>query len=232
MKVLKVPFDKIKVSGKGFFAEEHKEWVDDNIKLISPGVEFHEIVFDNDEQVRIGWLVMGAINLQADFTAHTEDGMIGKSVEDHPVYCLIYDKNDKLSDFIAETLIEVDITDSQKLLEKYILEKGEFNKNINLDGDDEDVFIIISTKSELVYVQTNDTSIRVAKGEVMVLNRKEDKLTMISKEDGMIHIGAEKSITIGNGKISIDGKEFSPEKIAQDVKKAVSSALSSLSMKL
>ena len=32
--------------------------------------------------------------------------------------------------------------------------------------------------------------------------------------------------------ISIDGKEFSPETIAHDVKKAVSSALSSLSMKL
>ncbi|MHA2170446.1 MAG: hypothetical protein ACXAB7_11185 [Candidatus Kariarchaeaceae archaeon] len=232
MKQLKVPFDKIKVSGKGFFAEEHKEWVDDNIKLTSPGVEFHEVVYDNEEQVRIGWLVMGAINILADFTAHTDDGMIGKSVEDHPEYCLIYDKTRKLGDFITETLIEVDTTNSQKLLEKYILEKGEFNKNINIDDDDEDVFIIISTKSELIYVQTNNTSIRLVNGEVMVLNRKEDKLTMVSKEEGMIHIGAEKSITIGNGKISIDGQEFSPEKIAHEVKKAVSSALSSLSMKL
>jgi hypothetical protein len=229
---LNVPFDKIKLSGKGFFAEEYKEWVDDNIKLISPGVEFHEIVFDNDELVRIGWLVMGSINVLADFTSHTENGMIGKSVADHPVYCLIYDKNEKLGDFISETLMEVDTTDSQKLLEKYIFEKGEFNKNINLQDDDENVFILISTKSELVYVQTNDTSIRVVNGEVMVLNRKEDKLTMVSKEEGMIHIGGEKSITIGNGKISIDGKEFSPEKIAQDIQKAVSSALSSLSMKL
>lgn len=227
---MKLNKENVKLSGKGFFVEENQEWLDDNVKIISLGVEFHEVKSAIDGQQRIGWLVMGGLKIVADFTAHTSKGMVGRSVEDNPVYSLIIDKNNKLGDFIAEELIDVNTERSQKLLNKYFTDDINFRGNISIDDNDfEDAtLVLISTKSELIFVQTPDSSIRVHSDGVMVLNKKEDKITIISKSDGVVHIESDKSIRIGNGKIMIDGKDFSPAKILSKVAFSLSEAIADL----
>ncbi len=226
---MKIKYENIKLTGKGFFAEENQEWLDDNLKIVSPGVEFHEVIYDDiDKQYRIGWLVMGKLCVIADFTTHTEKGMVGRSVEDNLIYSLIYDPKDKLKEYVSEDLQEVSLEKSQKLLKKYFVEGTKLTGNIQLDKEDEDdVLVIISISSHLVFVQNVDASIRVGSSEVMVLSKKEsrDKLTIISQEDGILHIGEDKSISIGGNKIIINGKDFSPEKIVKTVSNALSNAL-------
>ncbi len=206
----------LKLSGKAFISDG--EWLDENVKIESRGVKFFEVLID---ELPIGWIVMGPINLLADFTAHTSKGMQGKSVDDTIEYAFILDMKNKLA---SSELNEYDIDEAQVVLDKYKLDKLEHN--IDLDGKNDDAVIIISTKSKYIFVQTDDSSIRICEGEVMILKRKGvEKLVHLNAKNGVLSIGDDKSIEINNGQIKINGEDFNPEKI-------ISSALDSISKSL
>ncbi|MHA2250120.1 MAG: hypothetical protein ACXAD7_07150 [Candidatus Kariarchaeaceae archaeon] len=227
---MKIRFEDVELSGKGFFAEENQEWLDDNLKLVSHGIEFHEVIHnDNGLDNRIGWIAMGKISLVADFTAHSEDGMIGRSVEDSPEYCFIYDKGNLLGDFVPEVLINIETDKSELLLKKHDWSK--INGDIHLDKGDEGLaLIILSLKSNLVFVQSPKASVRICNDVIMVLNKDEtkDNLTIISKEDGILHFGQNKTVSIGKGSIKINGQEFTPEKILKNVTKSINNVIANL----
>ena len=70
-------FTKMKLSGKGKRVNQPFEWLDDNFKLTTNNSIFHEIIIEEEgEEKRFGWISPNSITIQADFTAHTADGMM------------------------------------------------------------------------------------------------------------------------------------------------------------
>ena len=221
---MKVDMNSITLSGKGFFSE--KEWLDDNIRIITSGVAFHEVVNDDDH---FGWIVMGEFRIDGDFTAHSKNGLQGKSVSDRVEYAFIVDKNYNFGDFIPSELEDFPTEEAEKVLEKYKTTSHKFAGSINIDDKDQDNgLIVVSTKTNYVLVQTEDSSIRVCEGEVMVLQRDEEKLVHVSSKDGKVSIGGDRSIEIKDGTISFNGKMFNPEEMISEAMKSVSKTLGNL----
>ncbi len=223
---MKLDFNNSKVSGKGFKVDS-KTWLDDNLKFIVENTEFHEVV-NGENQERIGWLVPGSIQVVGDFTAHSDKGMQGKSVNDTVNYPLILDAHGYLGDFIPADLEEVDTSMTTQLLEKYKL-KGMHEKNMDIHSDDSDEFLLLmSTESEYFLLQSHKNSIRIYDGEVLVLDRIKDKLVVVANKDGKVNINAGCEISIGDGTIIIDGEEINPSVIIQNVVSNVTRSLGNL----
>lgn len=220
---MKLDINNSKVSGKGFRVDS-KTWVDDNLKFVVENTELHEVV-DGETEDRIGWLIPGSLAIIGDFTAHSDKGMQGKSVSDTVNYPLILDSNAYLGDFIPTDLEEVDTTITTQLLEKYKL-KGGYENKMNIHSDDEDEFILVlSTESEYFLLQSQKNSIRIHDGEILILDRIKEKVTVVANKAGRLYVDADCSISIGNGTIIIDGEEINPAEI---VKNAISDVTRSL----
>lgn len=213
----------LNLSGKGF--QSSSEYLNDNVKIITDGVNFHQVVMGESH---FGWIVMGSMQILADFTAHTKDGMKGRSVDDLLEYALIVDRTELLGDFIGD-LQEMESEDANKVLDKY-KSTSQNNMHVDSDFDNKDGLIIISTKSDYVFVKSEKSTVRIHSGEILVLNSKngKDNLVEISSKDGRISIGGDKSIEINDGRIIIDGKEFNPQIIIEKAMKGVATAFSGM----
>ncbi|MCY3412529.1 MAG: hypothetical protein INQ03_12900 [Candidatus Heimdallarchaeota archaeon] len=218
---MKYKFEDITLSGKGFVSTG--EFLDENMKIKTNGVHFYQVMLGEEP---LGWLVNGEINLLADITAHSKEGMQGRSIDEKLEYALIIDRTKRLGDFVGE-LQELPIEDMLPILEKYKDTKHLGRGNIDVGGnDDDDILVILSTKSDIIFVQSDKDTIMISKGEVLVLNRTKEKLTHVSSKDGIISIGGDKSLQIGHGKIIIDGEEFDPQNVVEKAMKGISKAFS------
>lgn len=228
---MKINVDDIQLSGKGAIVSQ--ELVQDNIKLVTDQTELHELVVpDGEETRRIGWLVPNSFEILADFTAHTEHGMRGKSTHDIVERALILDGDGLLAELVAE-LVDVDTSESEALLDN-MLHDG-LNGQISLDDTDpSEGLIIISPRNEFVFVQSDDSSIRIhADDGVFVLNRGEDrdKLIVIDKKDG-INVVGDKNVSIGPDGLMIDGKPFIIEDIIADITSSIGTSMATLGQTL
>ena len=228
---MKITRENLEFSGKG--AVVSSEFLHDNIKIKAEQTELHELVVVNDDQsTRVGWLVPNSFELLADFTTHSDDGARGKSTHDYVEQAVLFDPHNYLSEFIPETMVDVDTTTSKEILDKMLADDKLFNGEINLDSNDHDHgLVIISPHSNLVFVQTDNSSIRVAAPDgVYVLKRGEgrDKLIIIDHDEG-INIWGDKNISINSGRFIIDGKPLNIQKIINQAMSSVSMGLAGLS---
>ena len=223
---MKLDLNNSKVSGKGFKVDS-KTWFDDNLRILVENTELHEVV-DGETGARVGWLIPGSIKIVGDFTAHSDKGMLGKSVQDIINYPLLLETEGYLGDFIPDDLVEVNTEFTTPLLEKYKL-KGMHDSKMHMDSDREDKFLLVlSTETEYFLLQSNKNSIRIHDGEVLVLDRIKDKLVVVANKDGEVHINDGTTISIKGGSIIIDGKEINPATIVQYVISNVTRSMGNL----
>ncbi|MHA2503077.1 MAG: hypothetical protein ACXAE3_09415 [Candidatus Kariarchaeaceae archaeon] len=226
---MKFNIEDIQLSGKGFISSQ--EFSHENIKLMLDATQFFEVVSGGEEPRRLGWLVPNSFTLLADFMAHTKDGARGESTEDAVEAALVLDYDSYLTELVPESLMDLDTAEAQQLLETMLTDgektmKGKVNIEEFTEG--EKGLLVISPRSNLVFVQADDASIRVAKEGVYVLKRGKDdeydKLIMVDSDRG-VNIMGDKSISVGPGGIVIDGKDFNPEEIVRNVTKSLEGTL-------
>lgn len=231
MSSLNFNLNDLKLSGKGIKLSETDQWTQDNFKMVPMDSNFYEVIIESPEIRRMGWVVLNSVHIYSDFTIHTEKGMEGKSMNDIVEYPFIFDNTGLLKEILPDELVEMDISEAQIILDKY---KIKSKHNLDLYNDNEvGKLVIISTKSEYIFVQSTEESVRIHDEEVYVLNKKKeghDKLTVISSKDGILHVGGRKNIRIdGHGpRISIDDIDYTPDKIVKNITSKVKEALDSL----
>ena len=100
---------------------------------------------------------------------------------------------------------------------------------MNIQFDDSDEFLLfLSTESEYFLLQSKKNSIRIHDGELLILDRIKEKVTVLENKDGRFHIDADCSISFGNGTIIIDGEEIDPVAIVEDAISHVTRSLGNL----
>lgn len=226
-------FKKLKLSGKGIKVSQAFEWLDDNFKLTTENTVFHEVLLENDgTEQRIGWISPDKIQLQIDFTTHTNQGMVGESVQNELNSFLIVDFNNRFGQNLVNELIDVNSEETQVLLDKYSKSRDDrifSNVDFRTDENEGSVFII-SIPQKLVFIQSPVLSIKIGDNGVFVLEREKDTLTLVSESNGITIIDSGKSKVEINDKqhIRINGKEFNPHSIINHVTNSIAHAFSDL----
>jgi len=80
--------------------------------------------------------------------------------------------------------------------------------------------MLLQEENQTIWISSEDG--------IFVLNKKNDKLTMVSKNDGILNINGDQDIQLGNGEIRIDGEVFNPEKIIQNISQSINKAFKSM----
>lgn len=224
---------KLKLSGKGIIIPELHEWLDDNVRVISQGGVFYEVVNTNNEgqELRFGWFVPGDLQITSDFTHHTKNGMRGESFTDNLQETLIIDQYSKLAEFTSGDLIDVDITEYQNTFDSFLgpnYHIGNRYKEMQDKNDNEVIFL--TQKPEMILIQTSTNSVRIGNQGIFVLDREEETLVLISDEYGITVIKDGKSVVEVNEDkgIRIDGKELDPLSIVNHIAESISDAFSNL----
>lgn len=224
---------KLKLSGKGIIIPELQEWVEDNVRVISQGSVFYEVVDTNDEsqEQKFGWFVPDELQITSDFTLHTSNGMRGESFTDNLKEILIIDQHSRLGEFTAGNLLDVDTTAYQATFDNFLDSNYKIrNRYKEMQHKNENGVIFISQKPETIYVQTSTNSVRIGNQGIFVLDREEESLVLISDNYGITVIKDGKSVVELNedNGIRIDGKEFDPLSILNHVTESISEALDDL----
>jgi len=238
---MKITRENLQLSGKG--ARVTNELLHDNIKLIADDVLFYEVIVEESDETeetaegmrasrRLGWLVPGSLEILADFTTHSDVGMQGKSTDDHVERSLLLDGSSLLQEFIPQQLEDVDTTEAQELLDRMVEDHGQFTGKINIDNvDQDDGLLVLSPHSKFVFVQTEDTSVRIhAHDGIYVLNRGDgrDNLVIIDHDDG-INVRGEKNVSITREGLIINGQPFDLGGIVGNALSSIGPAMASLS---
>ncbi|MCE7737014.1 MAG: hypothetical protein GPJ54_19165 [Candidatus Heimdallarchaeota archaeon] len=224
---------KLKLSGKGILIPESQEWLDDNIKVISQGEIFYEVIdiSDENQELKFGWFIDGNLKITSDFTLHTKNGMRGESFTDDLKQTLIIDQYSKLAEFTAGELIDLDITEYQSKFDTFLGSNYKFEKRYKeMHDKNENGVIFLSQNPEMIQVQSNTNSVRISNQGIFVLDREEETLVLISDEYGITVIQDGKSVVEVNEDkgIRIDGREFDPLSIVNHVAESISEAFSDL----
>ena len=228
--IFNLDIDKVKLTGKGIKLKAGEEWTHENMKLVSIAAELHEVVIENEEkEERIGWIVIDDLVLYADLTVHSSGGMLGQSIKENIKYSAIIDFNNSLDEFIGPQLKDVDISESQKILDEF---KSRSHSNMfrnskylsDKDHDDK-ILAIVSYQSGMLFVQTSDSTIVLSKDNgVLIVERENDSLVEISTKAGVRIIkDGEEKIQIGKGpQMIINGHIFDPSMIVRNITKSFS----------
>lgn len=219
---MKLMRDELQLTGKGF--RTTTDWLNENIKIVAEDIYFHELVVA-ETQDRIGWIIPETFSLLADMTAHTPDGMRGRSTNDKCIKSLVIDPDNLLADIIPDELEEIDVSESKTILDKLLEDQKGMFGNTHFDGDG---LIIVSTSTGVVFVQAEDTSVRIKDNEgIMVLKRKDegqDSLTTIDSNDGIFISSEDKQVRIGSDGIVINGEPLNFENMMAKVSKSIKKA--------
>ncbi|MHA2032544.1 MAG: hypothetical protein ACXAC2_03645 [Candidatus Kariarchaeaceae archaeon] len=225
--------NRFKLTGKGILISNPREWLDDNLRVNIQKGELHEVIEEHEENqaVSVGWITLGDLEITSDFTLHTKKGMKGKSFADNLKQTLILDEYSRLGEFTTGELVDVDTSQSQPLLEKFLGSNFHLGKHYKARRDENEPGVIfVSRETERVIIQTTETSVRIGGQGVFVLDRKKESLILISDKNGITIIDNGRSMVEINDKhsITIDGKEFNPASIVNHITHSISDAFSKL----